>query len=60
MLDKKGLSELMTSCLDEIVEKDDYRVRKIFKVHDKDKDGYMTLEDFLEFYYDVCVDPEKV
>ena len=38
----------------------DSRINSLFAEYDGDKDGVLTLEDFLKFYEDCIVDPEKI
>ena len=38
----------------------DSRINSLFAEYDGDKDGVLTLEDFLKFHEDCIVDPEKI
>ncbi len=38
----------------------DPRINSLYADYDKDKDGVLTLQDFLKFYQDCAIDPEKL
>lgn len=50
-MDPQGLANFTTACTSANVCKvDDSRVIDFFLTHDKNKDGFLELEDFLRFY----------
>ena len=53
------MGNFIGSCTQDTCKATDSRVRVILKTYDKDSDGYLELEDFLEFYFDACIDPKR-
>ena len=42
------------SCTNDNCKGDDKRVKEVFAVNDTDRDGFLTLENFLDFYHAAC------
>ncbi|KAL4443131.1 hypothetical protein ABPG74_002198 [Tetrahymena malaccensis] len=46
----QNCAHFIESCTKDVCKVDDYRVIDVFKFWDSDKDGYLSEQDFLEFY----------
>ena len=42
------------SCTNDHCKADDKRVKDVFTTYDDDRDGFLTIENFLKFYYTAC------
>ena len=54
MMDHEGMARFITTCTNDVCNRDDQRVKEVFQQMDHDNDGYLTLDDFLNFYQDAC------
>ena len=55
-----GCANFINSCTNDGCKGEDKRVKEVFTIHDADKDGFLTLEDFIGFYYTACKDRPHV
>ncbi|KAL4488468.1 hypothetical protein ABPG72_013036 [Tetrahymena utriculariae] len=46
----QNCAHFIESCTKDVCKVDDYRVKDVFQFWDSDKDGYLSEQDFLEFY----------
>ena len=53
-MDKEQCAAFINSCTNDCRGGDDYRVKDVFNNNDLDRDGILTLEDFLNFYMNSC------
>ena len=49
-----GCADFINSCTGDKCQANDKRVNETFGAFDKDKDGLLTIDDFLEFYSSAC------
>ncbi len=55
-MNSEGCAKFIDSCTQDGCQAGDQRVKDVFAQWDKDKDGILTLADFLEFYTSSCRD----
>lgn len=60
LMKPEGLGKFITSCTGDNCSHDDYRVVGTFNLWDTDKDGALTLSDFIAFYESACRDKKSV
>lgn len=53
-MNSDGCAAFIHSCTGDNCKGDDKRVKEVFATYDDDHDGFLTLENFLEFYYLAC------
>lgn len=46
----KDCAKFIQACTNDHCPNDDRRVVDVFDKHDKDKDGFLSADDFLDFY----------
>jgi ubiquitin carboxyl-terminal hydrolase 34 len=49
-MNPKNCADFIHSCTGDYCKADDRRVKEVFATYDKDHDGFLSLDDFLEFY----------
>ena len=49
-----GCAAFIHSCTNDNCQGDDRRVKEVFAQYDSDRDGFLTQDNFLEFYYSAC------
>lgn len=60
LMNQEGLGKFIMSCTGDNCSPDDYRVVGTFNLWDTDKDGALTLSDFIAFYESACRDKKSV
>ncbi len=56
----KGCADFIHSCTNDSCKAEDLRVKQVFDRWDSDKDGFLTLENFLDFYQLACNDRPQI
>ena len=56
MMSPINLSDFCQSCTSQLCIVSDLRIKTIFEKYDKNKDGFLELNDFLEFYKNSSID----
>jgi hypothetical protein len=59
-MDPEGLAKFIHSCTNDACQSDDLRVTSTFSNWDRDKDGFLTVFDFLAFYKKACFDKKAI
>jgi len=60
LMTPEGCAAFTNSCTGDQCKATDKRIQDFFTAHDTDKDGYLTLRNFLDFYKEACINRPNV